>query len=185
MLDCETLYLLSPYPVMAVAASANAWYGWVAPKNEVPDRLIPLGHPDTLRLIVAHNASYDRARISEEYRFLPTASQFIDTLSLHCAVGGLSTQQRALWISHQRDVAGGVAAHVDDWKAHASLNSITHVAKLHLGLQVDKSSRDEFASGTVESINEPKMFQKLMSYCATDVKVTHDLFRVLLPKVKF
>jgi DNA mitochondrial polymerase exonuclease domain len=54
-----------------------------------PKELIPFGHVDDKRIIVGHNVSYDRARIKEEYRFKPSAFGFVDTMSLHCAIGGL------------------------------------------------------------------------------------------------
>ena len=88
VLDVEVCVSQSPAPVLAVAASPQAWYSWVsstltdhqdsAHKTQVcVDDLIPL---ETLpgkreptsgnwreRLIVGHNVGYDRARIKEQY----------------------------------------------------------------------------------------------------------------------
>jgi DNA polymerase gamma 1 len=58
--DVETLYKLSPYPVMAVAASPTAWYSWLSPSifqtqpveeeedRPVWDRTVPPHHPNQL-----------------------------------------------------------------------------------------------------------------------------------------
>ena len=113
-------------PILAVAASSKAWYLWLstdcfsknvkektdepefATDKKIPvdlekdsrfsafnDDLIPIGN--SKRIIVGHNVAYDRVRILEEYHLTDSKAIFVDTLSLHSCVGGLSGQQRIAW----------------------------------------------------------------------------------------
>lgn len=185
--DVEVLYKISPYPVLAIGMSSNSWYSWIMPgllnnHCQVPSTLIPFGNPDSPRIIIGHNVGYDRARIKDEYHIKPTAFQFIDTMSLHCSIGGLSNQQRVLWKMHQKDIVDGVEITSNDWKDHASMNSLLHVAKLYIGKDMDKSARDEFGIHTVESLSEESTLQRLLKYCAEDVSITHQVFKAQFPK---
>ena len=88
VLDVEVCVSHSPAPVLAVAASPQAWYSWVSSTltdhqdspRETQVIMDDLIHLETLpgeqkpssgnwreRLIVGHNVSYDRARIKEQY----------------------------------------------------------------------------------------------------------------------
>ena len=104
--DIETLPHYHPYPIMACAASKDAWYAWVSPwllgESEDPEHLIPFGDPNMHRVIVGHNVSYDRGRIAEEYCLDGTKSRFIDTMALHIAVKGISSHQRPAWKKHRK-----------------------------------------------------------------------------------
>lgn len=113
-------------PVLAVARSSNHWYSWCSAvlfmdssasivenaKTISPVRLVPLGWPDKgegARIVIGHNVSFDRARVLEEYnqhQLMPQPKPkkgfdrlYLDTLSLHCAVAGISNQQRSEWKS--------------------------------------------------------------------------------------
>lgn len=187
--DIEVLHKVSPYPVFAIAASEYAWYAWcctglIDGSMKPAHELITFGHPDDKRLIVGHNVSYDRARIKEEYRFEASAFGFVDTMSLHCAVGGLSSQQRPQWLKFKKEEQ---QSQIDtkevenDWLLNSSMNSLNHVAKLYLGKSINKSARDAF-KGTMEQISPQDKFQELMNYCAEDVEITHQIHSVLLPK---
>ncbi|KAJ3006851.1 DNA-directed DNA polymerase gamma mip1 [Thoreauomyces humboldtii] len=200
--DVEVLYKLSDFPVMAVAVSEKFWYAWVAPglfshsakEPFVPKHLVPLGSPEQDRIIVGHHVAYDRARIAEEYDFVPTRSGFIDTMSMHCAVGGLSSQQRPSFLAKRKsDKENQELSYVDgrfqlpegipkiaDWTDHSSMNNLKMVAELHLSQIIDKGARGAFDTEDPQTIIDD--FQNLMNYCANDVKVTHDLHAVLLPK---
>ncbi|KZV92616.1 hypothetical protein EXIGLDRAFT_836317 [Exidia glandulosa HHB12029] len=99
--DVETLPHISPYAVMAVAVSPTNWYSWLSPwllgeSNDL-EHLIPLGDPSVPRIVVGHNVSYDRQRIREEYSLERSASRFLDTMSLHVAIKGISSHQRPAW----------------------------------------------------------------------------------------
>jgi len=52
---------------------------------------------DRPRVIVGHHVSFDRARIKDEYQLLGTENRFIDTMSVHMALSGLTSIQRNLW----------------------------------------------------------------------------------------
>ncbi|ORY41038.1 hypothetical protein BCR33DRAFT_719131 [Rhizoclosmatium globosum] len=227
--DIENMWAVSPFAIMAVAASENFWYSWVSPEladlvsppksnkrrtkiaaSPISDSvefktLIPLGLNDsTPRVIVGHNVSYDRARVLEEYSSLnENKVAWIDTLSLHSAVGGLSSQQRAAWMQYKKaaadlestkedisddltptekydkltDKLGTVTGYKKDWMEVGSMNSLKHVAKLYLNKDISKDPRAVFESGDITQVVEN--FDTLMEYCATDVSTTHEILAVM------
>src|SRR6266852_4757012 len=95
--DVETMPEYHPYAVLACAATPNGWYSWISPwlldQSKHPGQLIPLGDPSVARIVVGHNVSYDRARISEEYSLADSRTRFLDTMALHVAVKGISSHQ--------------------------------------------------------------------------------------------
>ncbi|KAF9524671.1 gamma DNA-directed DNA polymerase [Crepidotus variabilis] len=104
--DVETLPKLHPYPIMACAATPNAWYAWISPwllgESADPQHLIPFGNAATPKLIVGHNVAYDRIRMADEYDVVGSANRFIDTMSLHIAVTGISSHQRPAWRKYRK-----------------------------------------------------------------------------------
>jgi DNA polymerase gamma 1 len=104
--DVETMPKYGPGPVIAVAASTDAWYVWISPwllSDSVDEQqLIPLGPISSPRLVVGHNVSYDRARIHEEYSLPQTATRFVDTMALHIAISGMTGGQRPAWSKFQK-----------------------------------------------------------------------------------
>jgi DNA polymerase gamma 1 len=102
--DVETIPAESPWAVMATAASKDAWYAWLSPwllgETEDPQQLPSLGPPDAKRVVVGHNVSYDRLRLADEYALAGTGTRFLDTMSLHVAIGGISSHQRPAWMRH-------------------------------------------------------------------------------------
>ncbi|KAJ7767479.1 DNA polymerase family A-domain-containing protein, partial [Mycena maculata] len=105
--DVETLPKYHPYAIMACAASPSAWYAWVSPwllnETEDPVQLIPLGDAGVPRIIVGHNVSYDRGRTKEEYHLDGTKNRWLDTMALHVAVQGISSNQRPAWMKWKKD----------------------------------------------------------------------------------
>ncbi|KAJ7180477.1 DNA polymerase family A-domain-containing protein [Mycena filopes] len=105
--DVETLPKYHPYAVMACAASPSAWYAWISPwllnESEDPVQLIPLGEPSVPRIVVGHNVSYDRGRTKEEYHLDGTQNRWLDTMALHVAVQGISSNQRPAWMKWRKD----------------------------------------------------------------------------------
>jgi DNA polymerase gamma 1 len=105
--DVETMPNHHPYPVIACAASPSAWYAWISPwllgESSDPQHFIPLGDPCVPKIIVGHNVSCDRARVSHEYNVQNNANRFIDTMSLHIAVSGFSSPQRPVWKKYQKE----------------------------------------------------------------------------------
>lgn len=105
--DVEVLYKVSQYPVLATAASAEAWYSWVSPvlTDETPDdyqHLIPMASHSRPKLIVGYNVSYDRARMLEEYNIKQSKAFFLDAMALHISISGFCSQQRPLWHKHRK-----------------------------------------------------------------------------------
>ncbi|KAK6536528.1 DNA-directed DNA polymerase gamma mip1 [Arthrobotrys megalospora] len=202
--DVEVLYKISPYAVMACAASPTAWYSWISPwvlGGSTDDKqLISLGDPSRKRIVVGHNVSYDRARIAEEYNLKQTNTFFLDTMSLHAAVNGMCSRQRPTWMKHRKNrelrekLAAGPdpeLAHIIEqaaqdlepelWVEHSSINSLKDVAMFHCQTSVSKETRDMM--GELKSVEDlvPKL-QECLSYCAMDVRVTHDVYRKVLPR---
>ncbi|KAJ6591761.1 DNA polymerase family A-domain-containing protein [Mycena vulgaris] len=105
--DVETLPKYHPYAIMACAASPSAWYAWVSPwllhESDDPVQLIPFGDPSVPRVIVGHNVSYDRGRTKEEYHLDGTKNRWLDTMALHVAVQGISSNQRPAWMKWRKD----------------------------------------------------------------------------------
>nr|VWP01298.1 Uncharacterized protein [Ganoderma boninense] len=104
--DIETMPIARDNAVMACLATPNAWYAWISPwllgEDEDPQQLIPLGDPSVPRIVVGHNVSFDRKRILEEYNVEPTQTRFLDTMSLHVAVKGISSHQRGAWQKYRK-----------------------------------------------------------------------------------
>ncbi len=105
--DVETMPKYHPYAIMACAVTPNAWYSWVSPwllgETTDPQQLIPFGDPTSPRIVVGHNVSYDRIRLLEEYSLAATQNRFIDTMSLHVAVNGISSHQRPAWLKYRKN----------------------------------------------------------------------------------
>lgn len=108
--DVEVLYKISHYPVMATAASAEAWYAWVSPiltnhkDAEISNfqNLIPMATQTKPKLLVGYNVSYDRARVLEEYNIKQSKAFFLDAMALHISMSGFCSQQRPLWHAHRK-----------------------------------------------------------------------------------
>ena len=105
--DVEVCVKEGHNPVMATALSEKAWYSWISPhllENTIPPRnelkpsdLIKVEKdPQSERLIIGHNVSYDRARCADQYKLQPSKTRFIDTMSLHIAVSGMTSGQRTV-----------------------------------------------------------------------------------------
>ncbi|KAG8984305.1 DNA-directed DNA polymerase gamma mip1 [Tulasnella sp. 427] len=105
--DVETLPNYHNYAIMACAMSPTAWYTWLSPwllgETEDPAQLIPLGDPSHPRVVVGHNVAYDRARVREEYSLERSANRWLDTMALHVATKGISSHQRASWITRRKE----------------------------------------------------------------------------------
>lgn len=209
--DVETCASWGPWPVLAVAVSSKYLYGWVSPLllsasqgstsgaedgnvSSLHCRLISLPTRKPL-LIIGHHISYDRARILDEYRLERGSLRFLDTLSLHCAVSGLSSQQRGLWKSHQNgdkgeepipmyDTPSSPSSSIDlgdAWLGVSAMSNLADAVALHCGgYQLDKSPRNILVKGTLEDVRAN--FQSLMTYCANDVAAARGLFAAVWPK---
>ncbi|KAJ8865903.1 hypothetical protein PR048_033426 [Dryococelus australis] len=193
--DVEVCRSAGELPTLATAVTSEAWYAWVSPSlMECTSRsldtesystrdLIPLEsnlqgravNVECPRIVVGHNVSYDRSRVKEQYWLQQTATRFLDTMSLHVCVSGVTSYQRALLKSKEEHDE----AELEKWRENASLNSLSEVHKLYCGTEVDKSSRDIFLTGKLSDVC--LHFQDVMRYCAGDVVATHGILSKLLP----
>ena len=219
VLDMEACLKYSPLPLFAIAlGSSGHWYSWSSPllfSNETFDignlrdlqaemwdkLLIPLGLKN--QLVIGHSVSFDRIRIREEYTVAKNNRRFLDTLSLHCAISGLSSQQRGLWKETKSTQKGlsentifpsegeeeeefpeqGAGLEVAEWVKSSSMNNLADAYELHCGQKLDKSVRDNFlVKGDLNTVRDN--FQMIANYCANDVKSTFELYQKLWPKFK-
>ncbi|KAG2233781.1 DNA polymerase family A-domain-containing protein [Thamnidium elegans] len=191
--DVEVLVSEGKFPTMAVVATQEAWYSWTSPflfgETTDKEQLIPFGDTKNPRLIVGHNVGYDRARIAEEYSKVPSGIKYIDTMSLHIAVAGLCSQQRPAWNMevkrrNQDRIDGTTSSEIDHTKFFdvSTLNSLKDVAKFYCNVEMDKSQRSYFVTGDLNDIQTN--FNDLMTYCANDVALTHDIFKAVFPRFR-
>eukprot|EP00040_Diaphanoeca_grandis_P036764 m.236119 g.236119 ORF g.236119 m.236119 type:complete len:1061 (-) comp33675_c1_seq1:74-3256(-) len=214
--DVETLVQDGHFPTLAAAVSKDAWYTWCCDRlanynvaseakfaayrgtkgrlvGSVPgtECLIPLeqsGPEDFKRVVIGHNVSYDRARVLEQYNLRQGSTRFIDTMSLHMATSGLSSQQLMTW--HKRtkyfkeqteDFLRGSTSTSDEtsesmnWVTQSSPPSLKLCAKLWCDADVSKEARNIFVNGTMTDVHDN--FQELMLYCVEDVDTTHRVFK--------
>lgn len=188
--DIEVCVRAGKSPTLATAVSSEAWYGWVSPSliegvaqpvtgQEYPiEGLIPLesatGECDLKpRVVIGHNVSYDRARIREQYWLERTGARFVDTMSLHVCVSGVTSYQRAVLKS------GKIENEDEGWQLQSSLNGLSDVHRLYCGEKIAKQTRNLFVEGDLKEIKE--QFQTVMSYCSGDVEATYRVLRKLFP----
>lgn len=176
------------------------------------EHLIPMATHSRPKLLVGYNVSYDRARVMEEYNVKQSKAFFLDAMALHISVSGFCSQQRPLWHAHrkrksaveqeldlERDSEVSSLGHDSDgsyfsaqdiaqelmddpWLNKGTTNSLANVAEFHCGIRMDKDARDSFSSNNPQLIIDN--FQKLMTYCATDVEVTFKVTQKLLPEFR-
>ncbi|NXQ58234.1 DPOG1 polymerase, partial [Anthoscopus minutus] len=215
--DVEVCVADGHCPTLAVAVSPHAWYSWCS-RRLLEQRyswsshltladLIPMESPagascaskqDWMeRVVVGHNVAFDRAFIKEQYLIQGSKMRFLDTMSMHMAISGLTGFQRSLWMAakhgkrkglqqvreHMRKMrskAEGPAITSWDWVHVSSINNLADVHALYVGGEpLEKEAREIFVKGTMADIRTN--FQDLMSYCARDVQATHEVFQEQLP----
>ncbi|XP_029288872.1 DNA polymerase subunit gamma-1 isoform X1 [Cottoperca gobio] len=215
--DVEVCMTEGQCPTLAVAVSPTNWYSWCS-KRLIEERyswsnqlnladLIPLETPINSarptggqwkeRLIVGHNVSFDRSYIKEQYLLKGSKVRFMDTMSLHMAISGLTGFQRTLWMANKMGKRRGlqeVKEHFRkagqkregpsigswDWVNISSINNLGDVHALYVGgPPLQKEARETFVKGSM--IDVRNNFQDLMQYCALDVEATHQVFIEQLP----
>lgn len=142
------------------------------------------------RIVVGHNVSYDRSRIKEQYFVEGTKLRFLDTMSLHIAISGITSFQRNMLIAaksgtNDRKLKNhqyrGKKEEILEWQNISSFNGLSDVHKLYCGgLGLDKEKRNVFVTGTLSEIKED--FQELATYCAKDCKATYEVLCALIPE---
>ncbi|XP_004370680.1 DNA polymerase subunit gamma-1 [Trichechus manatus latirostris] len=214
--DVEVCLAEGTCPTLAVAISPSAWYSWCSRRlveeryswtsRLSPADLIPLEIPANAgsstqrdwqeQLVVGHNVSFDRAHIREQYLIQGSCMRFLDTMSMHMAISGLSGFQRSLWmaakqgkhkaqhltqkVQKSQNKARGPAISSWDWLDISSVNNLADVHSLYVGgSPLGKEPRELFVKGSMKDIREN--FQDLMQYCAQDVWATYEVFQQQLP----
>lgn len=181
-------------PTLAVALSTKAWYSWTSPRlftneYETPGSkltiqdLIPFESSSSKeKLIVGHNVGFDRSFLKDQYMLKETKTKFLDTLSLHMCICGLTGLQRAVKVAQKRKQKDNepiepVDVENNAWIEKGSLNNLADVYEFHCGTKINKDDREIFVQGSMQDVREN--FQSLMTYCAGDVKATLDVFSTL------
>ncbi|XP_066885984.1 DNA polymerase subunit gamma-1 isoform X2 [Kogia breviceps] len=214
--DVEVCLAEGTCPTLAVAISPSAWYSWCSRRlveeryswtsQLSPADLIPLEVPASAggptqrdwqeQLVVGHNVCFDRAHIREQYLIRGSLMRFLDTMSMHMAISGLSSFQRSLWMAAKQGKrkarhptqrgqksqgkANGPAMSSWDWLDISSVNNLADVHSLYVGgPRLEKEPRELFVKGSMKDIREN--FQDLMQYCAQDVWATYEVFQQQLP----
>lgn len=214
--DVEVCLAEGTCPTLAVAISPSAWYSWCSRRlveeryswtsQLSPADLIPLEVPAGAsssaqqdwreQLVVGHNVCFDRAHIREQYRIQGSPMRFLDTMSMHMAISGLSSFQRSLWMATKQGKrkaqhptqrgqkslgkASGPEISCWDWVDISSVNNLADVHSLYVGgPPLEKEARELFVKGSMKDIQEN--FQDLMRYCAQDVWATYEVFQQQMP----
>ncbi|KAF8515492.1 hypothetical protein BU17DRAFT_93485 [Hysterangium stoloniferum] len=200
--DVETLPNYSPFAIMACAASPTAWYAWISwhlNERTDPEQLVPLGDP---RIVVGHNISYDRAHTLEEYRLEHPGTRWLDTMTLHIAVNGISSHQRPAWSQYRkrklanctmRDEAVESEKRRELKQQAADLSKSSPPEAIHeVGGEEERDSSESAKkrwedSTAVDSLAGVACLHSILAdlsfsptYCASDVAVTHEVFRKTL-----
>lgn len=197
--DVEVLYKISNYPVMATAASSQAWYGWVSPvlTNHTQDlkddfeHLIPLDTHSRPKLLAGYNVSYDRARVKEEYNIKQSKAFFLDAMALHISTSGFCSQQRPLWHAHRKhksavkDAQESESLEIDSDDSDMNESNINYSPQdiaqelmddpwLNKGTTNSLASAAEFHCGITMDKDARDMFS------STDIRVIVDNFQELM-----
>ena len=184
-------------PILAIVFSDDGYlYAWISPAflaNEdigeiSPAVMVPLGPDKEEQLVIGHNVSFDRARVGEEYAFELGRRRYLDTLSMHSAVAGISSQQRITWTKYKKDNLGADSIPSDNtkeetsWCDKGSMANLVDTVRLHCdGLQVDKGPRELLLKEKDPNVIRSSL-GTILSYCANDVAATTALYRSLWPK---
>ncbi len=184
--DVEVCVSVGCFPVMATALTSKHWYSWTS-KNLIDnssnhdklmnDAMIPLECGQKFKkLVIGHNVSFDRARVKEQYSIENSGAKFLDTMSMHVCVSGVTSYQRAMMKAKKE-----LSEEDQLWGSLTSLNSLKEVYKLYCNKEetLDKEIRNIFMEGTLEDIRND--FQNLMTYCANDVVATNEVLKSLYP----
>jgi len=184
--DVETFVKAGNGPVMAVAVTNQAWYFWLHPAVASSnllyiEQLIKLGSG---KLIINHNPKFDSARVQETYD-LGLGDQrniWLDTISMHMAVCGMSSKQRVPY----KQYLNGSQTFASKWAQHTTTNSLVavynhHVKPLKPLTSEDKLSRNLFVVATdVQQFREA--LDELSWYTLKDGLYTYKLAQALVPK---
>lgn len=180
ILDCETLACLGHDPVIGIVLGPEGWAVWLSPVLfDGPRRKMNLG--PHLKLVVGHAVFYDRARVEEEYRVEGVGRRYLDTMSLHIILSGLSSKDKAHYLA-QRKRAQMDEGFVEEWASVVSLNSLADCLAHYCGETLPKDIRDEFGWLTPQGLMAN--LSRYCRYCALDVRATAKVFGEVWPRYK-
>lgn len=195
--DIEVCMREGSAPTIACAVGPGGWYSWTSPQLHSdtlyfhengyrPDNLIPLEDPTAPaqkcpRIVVGHNVSYDRSRVREQYELNGNGTRFLDTMSIHVCISGVTSYQRAM-LKSKRDMPSEDL----EWSQQSSLNSLAEVFRLYCckndklsERNLNKNKRNVFVEGSLLEIRSD--FAALMQYCASDVLATYSVLKIVYP----
>lgn len=179
--DCETFVKGSTFghPIIGSAVSSEAYYLWIHPcllsGQDYEPTLISIGSD---KIIIAHNASFDKVRVTESYQ-LTDSNVWLDTMSMHINVSGLASGQR-FWFTQESTNFSPT------WSKHGALNNLVDCYNFHClpltNLQKSaKNDRNIFVHA--DHIREIVLqLPHLLQYALKDAYYTQCLFYSLFPK---
>ena len=179
--DTETFVRGGGHPVMATAASPEAWYLWIHPELiSSPDLLTPTPIPlvPKVRGIIAHNAMFDASKTAEFYS--PNNAQrpvAVCTMALHTTISGMGGSQVALAYKALRAKGAGIK-----WTTKCCEDSLASVLNFYTGKSVSKETRDLFVKGSWDEL--VASLPALVDYAFQDTHSLWWLWLSLYPKFK-
>lgn len=198
--DCETFVKGSDFghPILATAVDINGtYYVWMHESfadSSIPysNKLVPLG--TTNCLLIAHNVGFDRQRTVEAYHLHhdplnPDKSKrfgnmWFDTMSAHINVSGLASEQR-FWYT-KSDESSYRFSTPPSWTDKGSMNNLVDTYNFHCApeqklAKETKKTRNLFVVAESMSDFDPDK-DELVAYALNDVKVTFELYSILVLK---
>ncbi|CAI2173501.1 18933_t:CDS:2 [Funneliformis geosporum] len=180
------------YPLIACAASSTAWYSWISPRlinNDVNDSLylIPMGDLKGNRLFVGHDVGIDRIRVKEEYSYVGSNVNYLDTKSLHIAVGGICSRLRDDWNKYHKAIENKDDQYLLQKNNFQKIYDVSSVSdlpdlyKFYCGKCLDDQRRDIFVKGTFKELQNKENLQRAIASCANNVEAIHRVFQRLFP----
>ena len=129
-------------------------------------------------VVVGHNVSFDRIRIGSQYRIEPSGTRFVDTMSLHVALSGMTSSQRIVKAGEKKLEQGAQPR----WMQNTSKNGLADCYEFYCkpDASLSKDVRNSFVKLSLAELRQD--IPNLLDYCAGDVAATLKLFQALLPK---
>ncbi|CAG8453477.1 9750_t:CDS:2 [Funneliformis mosseae] len=180
------------YPLIACAASSAAWYSWISPclinnDNNNSKYLIPIGNLNENRLFVGHDVGIDRLRVKEEYCYIGSNVNYLDTKSLHIAVGGICSRMRNDWNKYHKATENKDEQYLlqkNDFQKIYNVSSVSDLPdlyKFYCGQFLNDQRRDIFVNGTFKELQNKENLQQAIASCANNVEAVHRVFQRLFP----
>lgn len=180
--DVETCVKQGNSPVMASAVSPQAYYLWLHPSLISPlpfkEILIPVGQD---RIIINHNVKFDTAHFQETYDLSIKRNRYVDTMSFHIALNGMSHKQRNVFSLYRK----GKANYATSWAEKTSPSNLIdaynfHCKPLRRLTEGDKTLRNLFVTANLDALKLRLL--ELIEYSLLDSKYTFSLAKALIPK---